>query len=68
MDRPRADWPPELRWAFGQAERWLKRAAVKINPFDYVDGSATIPNVSTWARPAAWSWLESGGRIANSSF
>jgi hypothetical protein len=68
MDRPRADWPPELRRAFGQAERWLKRAAVKINPFDYVDGPGTIANVTTWARPAAWSWVERGGRLANSSF
>jgi hypothetical protein len=68
MDRPRADWPPELRRALGRAERWLKRGAVKIDPFDYVDGSASIPNVVTWARPAAWSWLEAGGRIAAAAF
>lgn len=68
MDRPRADWPPELRRAIGQAERWLKRAAVKINPFDYIDGPGTIGNVATWARPAAWSWVARGGRIANSGF
>jgi hypothetical protein len=68
MDRPRADWPPELRRALGQAERWLKRGAVKINPFDYVDGNGRIPNAVTWVRPAAWSWLERGGRIANSAF
>jgi hypothetical protein len=42
MDRPRADWPPELRRALSQAERWLKRGAVKIQPFDYVDGTARI--------------------------
>jgi hypothetical protein len=52
----------------GQAERWLTRGAVKINPFDYVDGEGTIANAATWARPAAWSWLESGGRIANAGF
>jgi hypothetical protein len=68
MDQPRAQWPRELRLALGQAERWLKRGAVRINPFDYVDGTETIPNVVTWARPAAWSWLEGGGRIANSGF
>jgi hypothetical protein len=68
MDRPRADWPAELRRAVGQAERWLKRGGVKINPFDYVDGPGTIPNVVTWARPAAWSWLERGGRIAHGGF
>ena len=68
MDRPRAEWPPELRRAFGQAERWLKRGAVKINPFDYVDATRGIPNAVTWARPAAWSWVEKGGRIANSAF
>jgi hypothetical protein len=68
MDRPRAQWPGELRRAFGQAERWLKRGAVKIDPFDYVDGTVRIPNAVTWARPAAWSWLERGGRIANGGF
>ncbi len=68
MDRPRADWPPELRHSFGQAERWLKRGAVRINPFDYVDGFGTIAGVATWARPAAWSWLQRGGRIANVAF
>jgi len=68
MDRPRAEWPPELRRALGQAERWLKRGAVKIHPFDYVDGTRGIPNAVTWARPAAWSWLERGGRIANGGF
>jgi hypothetical protein len=68
MDRPRADWPPELRRAVGRAERWLKRGAVKIDPFDYVDGPGVIPNVVTWARPAAWSWIARGGRIANDGF
>jgi hypothetical protein len=69
MDRRRADWPPELRRALGQAERWLKRGAVKIWPFDYVDDETRgIPNAVTWVRPAAWSWLEGGGRIANSAF
>ncbi len=68
MDRPRAEWPPELRRALGQAERWLKRGAVRMNPFDYVEGEGTIPNTVTWATPAAWSWLESGGRIANAGF
>lgn len=68
MDRPRADWPPELRRALGQAERWLKRGAVKIHPFDYVDGTRGIPNAVTWARPAAWSWIERGGRIYNGGF
>ena len=68
MDRPRADWPPELRRSLGQAEQWLRRGAVKINPFDYVDGMPAVRNVATWARPAAWSWLERGGRIANSGF
>ena len=68
MDRPRADWPSELRRALGQAERWLKRGAVKIDPFDYVDGNGRIPNAVTWARPAAWSWIERGGRIYNGGF
>jgi hypothetical protein len=68
MDRPRSDWPPQLRQGFRQAERWLKRGAVKINPFDYVDEPRTIANVTTWARPAAWSWIERGGRIANAAF
>ena len=68
MDRPRADWSPELRRALGQAERWLKRGAVRIDPFDYVDGWGSIPNAVTWVRPAAWSWLESGGHIASGGF
>ena len=68
MDRPRAEWPPGLRRSLGQAERWLKRGAVKIDPFDYVDGSETIANVVTWARPAAWSWLQRGGRLASTGF
>jgi hypothetical protein len=68
MDRRHADWPPELRRALGQAERWLKRGAVRIDPFDYVDDGGSIPNAVTWVRPAAWSWLEHGGRIANAAF
>jgi hypothetical protein len=68
MDRPRSDWPRQLRRGFGQAERWLKRGAVRINPIDYVDEPVTIPNAVTWVRPAAWSWIESGGRIGNASF
>lgn len=68
MDRPRSEWPRELQRALGQAERWLKRGAVKIDPFDYVDGSETIANVVTWARPVAWSWLQRGGRLASTGF
>jgi len=68
MDLPRREWPPELGRALAQAERWMKRGAIRINPIDYVDGGASITNAVTWVRPAAWSWLASGGRIANSSF
>jgi hypothetical protein len=67
MDRPRKDWPASLRTAFGTAERLLKRDAVKINPFDYMDGARRIDRVATWVRPAAWEWLQSGGRISSAT-
>jgi hypothetical protein len=67
MDRPRQEWPSALQRAFGQAERWLKRDAVKINPFDYASEDR-VERVSTWVRPAAWRWLQEGGRLRVLSF
>lgn len=68
MDRPRREWPPPFRRAFGQAERWLKRGAVKVSPFDHDDEPGGVPGVVTWVRPAAWSWIRSGGRVSTISF
>lgn len=67
MDRPRGEWPASLRGALGKAERWLKRDAVKINPFDYMEGARRIERVATWVRPAAWAWLQNGGRISSAT-
>lgn len=67
MDRPRGEWPASLRGAFGKAERVLKRDAVKINPFDYMDGAQRIDRVATWVKPAAWEWLRGGGRISSAT-
>lgn len=65
MDRPRRDWPPRLRRSIGQAERWLKRESVKVNPFDYAPGVRRIDGVTTWVMPAAWAWLQDGGHISS---
>ena len=67
MDRPRRDWPPSLRRSIGQAERWLKREAVKVNPFEHVVGARRIDGVTTWVMPAAWAWLQDGGHISSAT-
>ena len=67
MDRPRRDWPPSLRRSIGQAERWLKRESVKVNPFDHVTASRGIDGVTTWVMPAAWAWLQDGGHISSAT-
>jgi hypothetical protein len=67
MDRPRREWPLALTRAHAAGERWLKRDAVKINPFDYMDGARRIDRVAAWVRPAAWTWLQNGGRISSAT-
>ena len=64
MDRPRREWPASLTRAFGRAERSLKRGAVEINPFDYMEDARRLDRVATWVGPAAWAWLQDGGRIS----
>jgi hypothetical protein len=67
MDRPKREWTPALRRSLGQAERWLKRESVKVNPFDYVLGARPIDGVATWVMPAAWAWLQNAGRISSAT-
>lgn len=68
MAAPLRAWPQQLVRTYRSVERWLRRDAVRIDPFEHCDGPpATIPRdrrpFTVWARPAAASWVAGGGRV-----
>jgi hypothetical protein len=60
--------------AFTIATGWLRSkasssAGVVVETGDTMSKWCRQPShIATWARPAAWSWIERSGRIANASF
>jgi hypothetical protein len=60
--------PPDVLKLHGKIERWIKKHAERVNPFDHCS-DAPIPQprnmnaLWVWAHPHALEWVRNGGEI-----
>jgi hypothetical protein len=60
--------PAEVRAAYNKARRWLKKRAVKVDPFEHCpEVRSRRPNnlgpLGCWVQPEAWRLVEAGTEI-----
>jgi hypothetical protein len=68
MELPSAALPTEVRAAHGKALRWLRKRAVKTDPFEHCPEVAhrrpkSLGPLWCWIQPEAWRMVQSGTEV-----